>query len=228
MKDELREEWDMAPRMQFDSVLQDLKTAIIQMGEEVAKAIGQSVQALQEGDADLARRVIEHDEHINRMEVDIDERGTRLIIAQQPVAKDLRRILIAFKIASDLERMADLAVDIAQVAVRLAQDGLPGPIDNLVKMAGLVQRMTEDSIVAFTEENVDIAYKTARVDDEVDHLHSQNLQELYVHVAGNPQNSNNAMLLGFVSRYLERIGDHATNIGENVVYLVKGTRPDLN
>lgn len=218
----------MAPRLQFDSVLEELKTAIIQMGEEVAKAIGLSMQALQEGDADLAKQVIDHDLHINQMEVNIDELGTRLIIAQQPVAKDLRRILIAFKIASDLERMADLAVDIAQVAVRLAQDGLPSPISNLVKMADLVQRMTEESIVAFTEENMDIAYKTAQLDDEADHLHSQNLQEMFAHVANNPQNSNNVMLLIFVSRYLERIGDHATNIGENVVYLVKGTRPDLN
>lgn len=218
----------MASRVHFDSVLEEIRSAIIRMGEEVARAIGQSMQALQDGDGELARNVIDHDPHINRMEVSIDELGTRMIIAQQPVAKDLRRILIAFKIASDLERMADLAVDIAHVALRLNRDELQQDMGNLMKMASLVQRMTEESIAAFTNENIDLAYKTAQLDDEADHLHSQNLQDMFTHVAEHPQHINNAMLLGFVSRYLERIGDHATNIGENVVYLVKGTRPDLN
>lgn len=218
----------MAQRMHFDSGLEEIRSAIIAMGKEVAEAIGLSVRALREGDAALARRVIDRDPDINKMEMAIDELGTGLIIQQQPVAKDLRRILIAFKIASDLERMADLAVDIAQVAIRLAQDGLPRDIGNLVKMAGLVQRMTEESIAAFTHENIDLAYKTAQLDDEADHLHSQNLQNMFARVAEHPQTINNAMLLGFVSRYLERIGDHATNIGEHVVYLAKGTRPDLN
>jgi phosphate transport system protein len=218
----------MAVRGHFDSNLEEIRTAIIRMGEKVAEAIGLSVRALQAGDANLARMVIEGDPDINRMETAIDELGTRMIIAQQPVAKDLRRILIAFKIASDLERMADLAVDIAQAAGRFAPEGLPGDIGNLLRMAELVQRMTEESIAAYTKESLDLAYKTAQMDDEADHLHNLNLQGMFGHVAANPGSINNAMLLGFVSRYLERIGDHATNIGEQVVYLVKGTRPDLN
>ena len=218
----------MAAREHFDSDLEEIRAAIIRMGEKVAEAIGLSVRALQEGDANLARTVIERDPDINRMEMAIDELGTRLIIAQQPVAKDLRRILIAFKIASDLERMADLAVDIAQAACRFAPDGVPDNIGNLLRMAELVQRMTEESIAAFTSESLDLACKTAQMDDEADHLHNLNLQGLFGQVAANPGDINNAMLLGFVSRYLERIGDHATNIGEQVVYLVKGTRPDLN
>lgn len=215
-------------RFQFEEHLKELQTAIIHMGERVEHAIEQSVAALGKADIRLAQEIIDFDPEINDMEHKIDSIGTKLIATQQPVAKDLRRILIAFKIAGDLERMGDLAVDIAKATIRLGENGLIKPLVDMMRMAELVQQMIGESIMAFTEENIDLAYKMAKLDDEVDHLHSRNMHELFAFIVNDPQSINKAILLAFVSRYLERAADHATNIGESVVYLVKGKRPDLN
>lgn len=215
-------------RQQFDSALSGLRKHLIEMGEKVEKAILLSVQSLKAGDLDLARQIIADDAAINAMEEQIDELGTNLIATQQPVAKDLRRIIIAFRMASDLERMADLAVDIAKVTLRIGEEPLIKPLVDIPRMAEIVQLMTNESIDAYVNENVDLAYKMAKMDDEVDQLHSQILRELFVFMVDNPKTVNQSLLLCFVSRYLERMADHATNIGESVVYLVKGKRPDLN
>ncbi|MFK7697092.1 phosphate signaling complex protein PhoU [Paenibacillus sp. HJGM_3] len=215
-------------RQQFDSALSGLRKHLIEMGEKVEKAILLSVQSLKAGDLDLARQLIADDAAINAMEEQIDELGTNLIATQQPVAKDLRRIIIAFRMASDLERMADLAVDIAKVTLRIGEEPLIKPLVDIPRMAEIVQLMTNESIDAYVNENVDLAYKMAKMDDEVDQLHSQILRELFVFMVDNPKTVNQSLLLCFVSRYLERMADHATNIGESVVYLVKGKRPDLN
>src|SRR5690554_1339093 len=218
----------MPRRSQFEDSLKELSSEIINMGERVVKAIHMSVDSLVTGDLTSAHIVISQDYEINALEEKIDNIGSTLIATQQPVAKDLRRILISFKIASDLERMADLAVDIAKSAVRLGGNNTSKLITDITKMAELAEQMTDESIRAFTEENIDLAYKMAKMDDEVDSLHSKIMHELFSHIAHDPQSINTAILVGFVSRYLERIADHATNIGESVVYLVRGKRPDLN
>ncbi len=215
-------------RQQFDAALQELRKALIAMGEKVETAILDSVRALRDNDLDLAERVIKNDPSLNEAEEKIIEMGTNLIALQQPVAKDLRRILVAFRMASDLERMGDLAVDVAKVVRRINGEPLMKPLVDIPRMAEIVQIMTNDSLRAYTEENVDLAYKMAKMDDDVDHLHSQILRELFVLMADNPKTINQAILLCFVSRYLERMADHATNIGESVVYLAMGKRPDLN
>ncbi|MFD2613352.1 phosphate signaling complex protein PhoU [Paenibacillus gansuensis] len=215
-------------REQFDLRLKELRQELMNMGEEVEKAILDSVKSLKDSDLDLARQVIEHDHDINQYEEKIEHMGTTLIATQQPVAKDLRRIIIAFRMASDLERMADLAVDIAKVTLRIGNQSLIKPLVDIPRMAEIAQLMTTDAITSYVEEDVDLAYKMAKMDDEVDHLHSQILRELFVYMSDKPGDINQVMLLCFVSRYLERMADHATNIGENVVYLVKGKRPDLN
>lgn len=215
-------------RQQFDSNLNELREVLIEMGQEVEKAILDSVTSLKEMDTELANAVIANDKKINDMEERIDEIGTLLIATQQPVAKDLRRIIIAFRISSDLERMADLAVDVAHVTLRTADQELIKPLVDIPRMAEIVQLMTRESILAYIDEDVNLAYKMAKMDDEVDSLHSHILRELFVFIAENPKTANQALLLCFVSRYLERMADHATNIGENVVYLVKGKRPNLN
>jgi phosphate transport system protein len=218
----------MTKRQSFDSSLGDLRKELIHMGEQVEEAISKSVLSLKNGDLALARAVIDGDASVNAMEERIDEIGTRLIATQQPVAKDLRRILIAFRMASDLERMADLAVDIAKVTLRIGEEPLIKPLVDIPRMAEIVQRMTRESIEAYVNENVDLAYRMAKMDDDVDQLHSQILRELFVFMVENPKTVNQSLLICFVSRYLERMADHATNIGESVVYLVRGTRPDLN
>ncbi|MBD2863826.1 phosphate signaling complex protein PhoU [Paenibacillus oceani] len=218
----------MTKRQNFDSSLGDLRKQLIEMGNMVEQAILSSVRSLKEGNLELARSVIAQDAAVNAIEESIDEAGTRLIATQQPVAKDLRRILIAFKMAGDLERMADLAVDIAKVTLRIGEEPLIKPLVDIPRMAEIVQVMTRDSIEAYVNENVDLAYRMAKMDDDVDQLHSQILRELFGYMVENPRTINQSQLLCFVSRYLERMADHATNIGESVVYLVKGKRPDLN
>ncbi|MDF2670273.1 MAG: PhoU family transcriptional regulator [Paenibacillus sp.] len=215
-------------RQQFDTALNGLRKQLIEMGGKVELAIIDSVRSLKEGDLELARSIIAADPAINAMEEQIDEIGTNLIATQQPVAKDLRRIIIAFRMASDLERMADLAVDIAKVTLRIGDDPLIKPLLDIPRMAEIVQLMTHESIDAYVNENVELAYKMAKMDDDVDQLHSQIMRELFVFMMDNPKTVNQSILLCFVSHYLERMADHATNLGESVVYLVRGKRPDLN
>lgn len=218
----------MTKRVQFDAYLDELRQAIISMGKEVEKAIQKSVTSLRTIDVSLAQMVIDYDQAINEMEENIEDIGARIIATQQPVAKDLRRIIIAFRMANDLERMADLAVDIAKVTMRIQHDELLKPLVDIPRMAEIVQIMTNDSIHSYIDEDVQLAYKMAQMDDEVDQLHSQILRELFTYIMETPKHVNQALQLCFVSRYLERMADHATNIGESVVYLVQGKRPDLN
>ncbi|UVI33736.1 phosphate signaling complex protein PhoU [Paenibacillus spongiae] len=218
----------MTMRKEFDQGLSELKNLIVEMGNRVEKAIADAMQALQQLDTAEAKRIINEDRELNRIEEKITDIGSRLIATQQPVAKDLRRILVAFKIASDLERMGDLAVDVAKVVLRLDGQTLIKPLIDLPRMGEIVQTMTYESIQSFMQENVDLAYKMAKDDDLVDALYSQIIRELFTVMLENPTTISQANQLSFVGRYIERFADHATNIGESVVYLVTGTRPDLN
>lgn len=218
----------MSVRKEFDLGLEQLHQWIVEMGSFVENALSESMTALGEVDLERANRVIEKDPQLNAMEERIMELGARLIATQQPVAKDLRRILSSFRIASDLERMGDLSVDIAKTVLRLEGQPLIKPLIDLPRMAEIIGQMTYESIQAFVQENVDLAYKMAKDDDQVDALYSQITRELMLLMMENPRNIAQASLLSFVGRYIERFGDHATNIGESVVYLVTGNRPDLN
>ncbi|CAH1206385.1 Phosphate-specific transport system accessory protein PhoU [Paenibacillus plantiphilus] len=218
----------MTTRKEFDLGLDELNALIVQMGKRVERAVGDSMLALQSVDVEEARRLIAEDKELNAIEEKISELGASLIARQQPVAKDLRRILVAFKIASDLERMGDLSVDIAKVVVRLEGQTLIKPLIDLPRMADIVKLMTYESIQAFVLEDTELAYKMAKDDDVVDALYAQIIRELFAIMMENPKTISQANLLSFVGRYIERFADHATNIGESVVYLVTGTRPDLN
>ncbi|WP_028609992.1 phosphate signaling complex protein PhoU [Paenibacillus harenae] len=218
----------MTKRKEFDQGLEKLHQLIIDMGTFVEKALAESIESLKQTDVNRAKQIIKDDPALNQMEEKITEIGSKLIATQQPVAKDLRRILAAFRIASDLERMGDLAVDVAKVVLRLEGQTLIKPLIDLPRMAEIVQTMTYESIQSFIQENVDLAYKMAKDDDLVDALYGQITRELYAMMMENPRNITQCSLLSLVGRYLERFGDHATNIGESVVYLVTGSRPDLN
>lgn len=218
----------MTTRKEFDFGLEKLHQSIIEMGTFVETALSESMEALKTIDVERAKVIIAKDPSLNHMEEKITELGSKLIATQQPVAKDLRRILASFRIASDLERMGDLAVDVAKVVLRLDGQELIKPLIDLPRMAEIVQQMTYESIQSFIQENVDLAYKMSKDDDQVDALYGQITRELYSLMMENPRNITQSSLLSFVGRYLERFGDHATNIGESVVYLVTGSRPDLN
>ncbi|WP_314586894.1 phosphate signaling complex protein PhoU [Paenibacillus terrigena] len=216
------------PRKEFDSGLNELTKLLEAMGNETELMLKESIESLQRLDVNHARALIARDSEINHMEERILDVGSKLILTQQPVAKDLRRILVAFKISSDLERMADLSVDIAKVVVRLEGQTLVKPLIDIPRMGEIVQQMIFESIRAYMEENVDLAYKMSKDDDAVDQLYSQIVRELFTLMVEDPKTVSQAMLLTFVGRYIERIADHATNIGESVVFLVTGKRPELN
>ncbi|WP_238192211.1 phosphate signaling complex protein PhoU [Paenibacillus sp. L3-i20] len=218
----------MTIRKEFDQGLEQLHNLLVDMGNFVEHALVESMEALKDVDMKRAQVVINEDPKLNNMEEKIMELGSKLIATQQPVAKDLRRILSAFRIASDLERMGDISVDIAKVVLRLEGQTLIKPLIDLPRMAEVVQTMTYESIQSFIHENVDLAYKMAKDDDQVDALFGQITRELTMLMMENPRNIAQASLLAFVGRSMERFGDHATNIGESVVYLVTGSRPDLN
>lgn len=218
----------MVMRKGFDSSLEEMKELLIEMGNQVGLALTDAMDSLKNGNVDQANRIVKSDTELNLKEDRIIEIGARLILTQQPVAKDLRKILAAIKIASDLERMGDLAIDVAKATIRLNGQPLIKPLIDLPKMAELVAAMIEDSIRSFVEENVDLAYKMAKDDDRVDELFGRIFMDLSSIMAENPQAISQCMLLTFVARYIERIADHATNIGESVVYLVTNKRPELN
>ncbi|MBU5344763.1 phosphate signaling complex protein PhoU [Paenibacillus sp. FSL W7-1279] len=218
----------MIRRIEFDQQLDELRSLLQDMGKHMEEALANSVESLQTLDAEKAQAVIKNDVQLNNMEEQIMDIGSRLIVTQQPVAKDLRRILVAFRIASDLERMGDLARDVAKVTIRLQGQKLIKPLVDLPRMSDLVRAMVSESIESYLTENTDLAYKMAQDDDQIDHLYSVILQDLYAHLTSDPDSANQAMLLIMVGRYIERIADHATNIGESTVYLVTGHRPDLN
>ncbi|MFF2483950.1 phosphate signaling complex protein PhoU [Paenibacillus sp. NPDC058071] len=218
----------MTTRKEFDHGLEQLHNLLVEMGTFVENALAQSMKALSETDTVSAQRIIAEDVKLNQLEHEITELGSKLIATQQPVAKDLRRILSAFKIASDLERMGDLCVNISKLVIRLDGQPLIKPLIDLPRMSAIVQTMTYESIQSFVQENVDLAYKMAADDDQVDALCAQISHELLALMMENPRNISQASILNFVARHIERIGDHATNIGESVVYLVTNNRPDLN
>ncbi|ASA20334.1 phosphate signaling complex protein PhoU [Paenibacillus donghaensis] len=218
----------MIRRKEFDKDLEELRSLLQQMGEHVTDALEGAVTALQTLDTTRAQEIVKADLHLNAMEDKIMEIGSRLIITQQPVAKDLRRIIVAFKISSDLERMGDLALDVAKVTMRIQGQQLIKPLVDIPRMAEIVTGMTTEAIQSYLDENTDLAYKMAQDDDQVDQLYSLMINELYAYMVEKPDALSQAMLLTLVGRYIERIADHATNIGESVVYLVTGKRPDLN
>ncbi|MBD2846500.1 phosphate signaling complex protein PhoU [Paenibacillus sp. IB182496] len=218
----------MTIRKEFDQGLQQMDELLVNMGEHVESALRNAMQALERIDTESARVIIAEDPQLNALEERITEIGAKLIATQQPVAKDLRRILAAFRIASDLERMGDLSVDIAKVVLRMEGQELIKPLLDLPRMAETALTMTYESIQAFIQENVDLAYKVGKDDDQVDALYGQIIRELFALMVEKPATISQASLLSFVGRYIERIADHATNIGESVVYLVTAKRPDLN
>lgn len=218
----------MDTRKSYHQSLDELQQYLITMGNEVTQQISAAVQSLSDLNPHLAREVIEKDDTVDRMMLRVEERCLRLIALQQPMAKDLRIIGMAIKIATDLERAADHAVDIAKVTITLSGEKLIKPLVDIPRMAELAIQMLKDSLIAFTEQDVQRAASLAAKDDEVDHIYKRLLQELTNLVGDQPSSGRQLIHLTLVSHVLERVADHATNIGEGVIFLVTGQRKDLN
>ncbi|WP_067621800.1 phosphate signaling complex protein PhoU [Alicyclobacillus acidiphilus] len=218
----------MQQRQSFDIALKELKLKLLRLGGDIQEAIRLSVSAFEAQDADLATQVVQNDRKINVQDHEIEDLCIRLIATQQPVAGDLRKIVAGLRLAMDLERMGDLAVDIAKSTIRLSGQTLLLPIDEIPAMAKLIDEMISEALNAYVNNDVDAAQRLAALDDEVDHRYRKLVEGLFATTSNNPNHATQAMTLAFCGRYLERIGDHATNIGESVIYIISGERSDLN
>lgn len=188
----------------------------------VSEAVQNSILSLTRRDSELAKKVIEEDKNINAMENEIDELCVNYIALYQPKASDLRFITTAMKINTDLERMGDLAVDISERALELNQEPIIKPYVDIPRMCQIVQGMVKDSIKAFVEKDSKLAKEVISRDDEVDNLVAQIYNELLMFMVQDPKLIPRATKITFVSKYLERIADHSTNICEDVYWLVEG------
>jgi phosphate transport system protein len=206
----------------LDLELAALRDDLVRMAGLAEAAIGLAVKALVSRDAEMARQVIASDDAINTLEVEIDERCLRTMARYQPEAKDLRFLAMALKINNDLERMGDQAVNIAERTLELLKEPLLKPLIDIPRMAELAQRMVKDSLDAFVQQDVMRARGVCRQDDEVDSLDDQIFRELLTYMMQDPRAITRAVHLILVSRHLERIADHATNIAEDVIYLAEG------
>jgi len=212
----------------FEEKIANLQERLQHMGSLVEEAIARSIAALKDQDLNLARLVIEGDEIINRLELEIEEKCLEIIATQQPMAKDLRRVATLFKMINDLERMGDYATSIAKITIRIADQPLIKPLVDIPRMAVLSQKMVKQALDAYVREDVVLAVAVGQDDDEVDKLLGQIIRELLTIMMENPKTITQATQLMFVGRWLERIADHATNIAEEVVFLVTGEKPKLN
>lgn len=206
----------------FDDELQHLKGKLLKMGSLVEDAIKISIQALLDRDNALAQRIIESDHLINALDVEIDEESIRLIALRQPKAGDLRFITTAMKITTDIERMGDLAVDIAERAIELNDEPMLKPYIDIPRMAEIARGMVRDSLDALVRGDTKLAMDVIQRDDEVDQLNLQVFNELLFFMIQDPHTVSRATRITYISKYLERIADHATNIAEMVIYLVEG------
>lgn len=214
----------MTTRQSYTEELDSLKESIGEMGRLASEAIVRAMEAVVKQNAELAARVIESDDILDEMEVDIESRCLSLIARQQPLAGDLRVIATGMKIATDLERIGDAAVDIARIALRIGDAPLIKPLVDLPRMAQMAESMLSDSLQAYRTRDIALADKVCRADDAVDDLYSQIFRELLTYMMERPQTISQATDLIFAARHLERVADHATNIGEWVVYLATARR----
>lgn len=206
----------------FDEELNEVKKKLLRLGGMVEEGIMNAVKSLVERDTELALRTIDNDHKINALEVEIDEDCIRLLALHQPAAKDLRLLTTALKLIDDLERMGDLAVNICERALELNKEPQLKPYMDIPRMATQTQKMVKECLDAFVNEDAELALKVCDDDQLVDDLNAQILRELITFMLENPATISRALRVVFVSKNLERIADHAVNISQSVVYMVKG------
>lgn len=206
----------------YEEELKKLREEILYMGGLVEDQIQKSIKSLVDRESKLAEVIIERDHEVNRLDVGIDELCIRLLALHQPAGRDLRFITTGLKITTDLERIGDMAVNICERALELNQEPQLKPYIDIPRMAQIAQRMIQQSLDAFVREDTDLALRVCKDDSEVDQLNAQIFREIITFMIENPQTISRATKISSVSKYLERIADHATNIAEMVVFMVKG------
>lgn len=206
----------------FDDELKDLRQKLLQMADTAQEMIGLAIKALVERKKELTERVFSLEDAVNHAEVEIEEEVLRLMALRQPIARDLRLLTAVLKINNDLERMADQAVNISETVLFLLKEPPLKPLIDIPHMAQLTQKMIKNSLEAFVREDPKLAQQVCVDDDEVDRLNEQLFRELLTYMIEDPKNITRALDLILISRNLERIADHATNIAEDVIFIVEG------
>ena len=206
----------------FEQELEKLKSKLLEMSALVENAVYRSVQGVVEKNEDLAQQVLRNEARINQLEIEIDDMAISLLALQAPLAADLRLITAAIKINNDLERMGDLSVSIAQSALALIREPLIRPLIDIPHIAGLAQGMVRKALDAFVNRDAELARSVLASDDAVDNMRTASYHELMSFMEKNPAQIPQALYLLSVIRNLERIADHATNVAEDVLFLVKG------
>ena len=206
----------------FDHDLEELKQRLLWMGSLAERAVHQAVHAVLDAEEHLAEVVLSEEDAINEMQIEIDERVQRLLATQQPMAADLRFLLAVSRINGDLERIGDQAVNIAQSATRILRHPRVKPYVDLPRMTEVVEEQVRNSLNAVVRRDVELAQKVMASDDQVDQYRDQIFRELLTYMMGDSSVVFPAFELILVAKNLERIGDHATNIAEDVIYIVQG------
>ena len=215
-------------RITLDKYLQELQDEMLTLGSMVEKAIDRSLDALKRRDLELARQIIADDQKVNLKRFEIEERGIDLIATQQPMAQDLRTIVVVLSIITDLERMADHAEGIAKIALLIGDEPPLKPLIDIPRMTERATSMLRRSLTAFIERDIEAAKQVSAEDEMVDNLYDQVYHELLLFMLQDPKTISRATHLLWVAHNLERIADRVTNICERVVFMVTGTYEELN
>ncbi|MDV3427090.1 MAG: phosphate signaling complex protein PhoU [Bacillota bacterium] len=215
-------------RRTIDTSIEKLRNDLIEMADNTKEQIENSIDALANKDGELAEQVMEKDDILDRSQREIEDKCIKLIATEQPMAIDLRTVFTIAKVTADLERMADYAVDIAKITLRLKDEDYIKPLIDIPKMSKIVAKMIKESVDAFTKKDVIKSYKICKMDDEVDEIYRKVFSELLIMMSKDLAIQNRATQLLFVIKYLERVADHATNICEGTIYLVTGEYEALN
>ncbi len=218
----------MSARSHYEIEMASLHELILRMGGQVEKSIEQAIKSLATQDAELAGRIIDGDDVADAMKLEVEDRCAKIIATQQPLARDLRKVLAANQIATDLERMADHAVDIAKVTIKLRDERYIKKLIDIPRMSGMALDMVRKSLDSYVREDAELAAEACRADDMVDDLRDTLMRELFTYSFEMPKEMVQIINFMFVVWFLERIADHATNIGEWVIYHVTGEHKDMN
>lgn len=217
--------------MLFDSLpveLEKTKDDLMRMGRLVQEQVIKSVKALVEKDMNLAKEVITNDDTVDQMELNLEKKCLSLIALKQPMAGDLRLIGTVLRIIVDIERMGDLAEDIAKIAIQLYEQTYIKPLIDIPRMARLAEDMLETALKAFIDQDVSLAMSLIPMETEMDALYNQVFSELLVYMMKDQGNITQSTALLLIAVHLERFGDHTTNVAEMVIYVDEGRRVDLN
>lgn len=211
-------------RTGFDRSLTGLEQHLLEMGSIAEEAVAKAVTSLVEQNLALARTICENDEQIDQMSRDIEDECIKILALQQPIARDLRAVTTVLRTVVDLERIADHAVNLAELTLRIGSEPLIKPLIDIPRMARLATDLLHDMLQAYVNRNIEKAHVLCRSDEEIDTIYAELYDELigFVMVGGDPKRAAQAVILLFAARYLERVADHAVNIGERLIYLETG------